>query len=125
MNRHWICHLAVVALAALFLLGMGSGNYTVYLPLTYRQPTPTPTLMPGHYYLSGRVFFDYNGSGLQEEGEPGIQGVPVYVDSLGSALLLDQGQRSAVPPGYPGRLRGLMTQILPQIHGLGSPDVCA
>jgi hypothetical protein len=56
------------------------------------------------YTLSGRVFFDYNGSGLQEEGEPGIQGVPVYVDSLNSALHATTGADGSysipnVPPG--------------------------
>ncbi len=75
---------------------MASADFTVHLPFLSRMPTPTrtatatptptPTLIAGRYYLSGRVFFDYNGSGLPEQGEPGIQGVPVYVDSLGSAL---------------------------------------
>jgi hypothetical protein len=79
--------ISVLPASSLVVLVVAANNHTLYLPLVYRQPTPTPTatptvtptptLMPGHCHLSGRVFFDYNGSGLQEEGEPGIQGVPV------------------------------------------------
>jgi len=54
-------------------------------PTATASPTPTRT-PPPTYTLSGRVFFDYNGSGLQEESEPGIEGVPVFVDSVGGAL---------------------------------------
>ena len=73
---------------------------TATLTLT---PTPTHTLPPT-YTLSGRVFFDYNGSGQQEEGEPGIQGAPVFVDSVGSVLRATTGADGSysianVPPG--------------------------
>lgn len=47
--------------------------------------TPSPTPIPV-YTLSGIVFFDYNGSGLQDAEEPGIQGAPVCIDSLESVL---------------------------------------
>jgi hypothetical protein len=46
-------------------------------------PTPTETATPTpepRYTLSGVVFFDHNGSGEQEAGEPGIPGVPVLID---------------------------------------------
>lgn len=48
-------------------------------------PTPTSTPLPVHT-LSGHVFFDYNGNGLQDDGEPGIQDAAVCIDSLESAL---------------------------------------
>ncbi|MBM4429683.1 MAG: hypothetical protein FJ026_04945, partial [Chloroflexi bacterium] len=88
MNRHRIVGLAAVALVALRLPTMASEQVKLYLPLVSRMPapTPTPTIIPGHSSLSGRVFFDYNGSGLQEQEEPGIPGVLVHVDSVGSAL---------------------------------------
>jgi hypothetical protein len=52
-------------------------------------PTPTQTPIPS-YTLSGRVFFDYNGSGLQEEGEPGIPNVPIQLqlaDAIGVPVI--------------------------------------
>ena len=45
------------------------------------QPTNTPTPIPT-YTLSGTVFFDYNGNGLRDEGEPPIEGVPISVGGL-------------------------------------------
>jgi len=36
--------------------------------------------------LSGKVFFDYNGSGEQENGEPEIEGVHLCIDNYGSDL---------------------------------------
>jgi len=37
------------------------------------------------YTLSGTVFFDYNGNGLRDVGEPGIEGARVSVGTLSSA----------------------------------------
>ena len=62
-------------------------------PTAIPTSTPTPTVMPTPeptstpipvptYTLSGTVFFDYNGNGLQDEGEPPIEGVPVSVAGL-------------------------------------------
>ena len=45
------------------------------------EPTSTPTPIPT-YTLSGTVYFDYNGNGLQDEGEPPIEGVPISVAGL-------------------------------------------
>jgi hypothetical protein len=110
---HRIPNLILAGLAAALLIAAAPERCTIYLPFVAREPTatltptpsatatptathtatPTPTPTPTltqtpvpSYTLSGRVFFDYNGSGLPEEGEPGIEGVPVYVDSLDSAL---------------------------------------
>ena len=44
---------------------------------TAAPPTPVPT-----YTVSGTVFFDYNGDGLRDEGEPPIEGVPIRVAGL-------------------------------------------
>lgn len=84
----------------------GTATRTVtYTATPTATPTATSTQTPiPSYTLSGRVFFDYNGSGLQEEGEPGIQGVPVWVDSLGSAVHATTGADGSysipnVPPG--------------------------
>ena len=114
MAKHHAGVFVLVCLVTLLSAAVASANFTVFLPFVSRMSTPTPTATPtptptatqivGHYYLSGRVFFDYNGSGLQEEGEPGIQGVPLYVDSLGSALHATTGADgsysiSNVPPG--------------------------
>lgn len=46
-------------------------------------PTSTPTPIPT-YTLSGIIFFDYNGNGIQDQGEPPIKGVPITVGSLGT-----------------------------------------
>jgi murein DD-endopeptidase MepM/ murein hydrolase activator NlpD len=48
------------------------------------QPTNTPTPRPT-YTLSGTVFFDYNGNGLRDEGEPPIEGIPIRVDGLSTS----------------------------------------
>jgi len=45
------------------------------------QPTNTPTAVAA-YTLSGTVFFDYNGNGLADDGEPPIEGVPIRVAGL-------------------------------------------
>jgi hypothetical protein len=45
---------------------MASGTHTLYRPIVSKIPTPS---MP---YLYGRIFFDYNGSGQQEQREPDI-----------------------------------------------------
>ena len=60
------------------------------LPVVMHQPPPTPTVVPLPS-LSGRVFFDYNGNGLQDAGEPGIRDVPVCIDSLDSGLCATSG----------------------------------
>lgn len=41
-------------------------------------PVPGSTSTPT-YTLSGVVFFDYNGNGVQEQGEPGLEGIEVAV----------------------------------------------
>jgi hypothetical protein len=48
-------------------------------PAPPRRPTPTP--IPT-FTLSGIVFFDYNGNGIRDEGEPPIPGAKVQVGSL-------------------------------------------
>ncbi|HUS71297.1 MAG TPA: hypothetical protein VM075_11060 [Anaerolineae bacterium] len=45
------------------------------------EPTSTPTSIPT-YNLSGTVFFDYNGNGLRDQGEPAIEGAPIRVAGL-------------------------------------------
>lgn len=46
-------------------------------PTQTSTPTPIPT-----YPLSGIVFFDHNGNGIQDQGEPPIEGIPITVGSL-------------------------------------------
>ena len=50
-------------------------------PTDTPMPTATPTLIPT-YTLSGVVFFDYNGNGQQNEGEPPIEGATIQVAGL-------------------------------------------
>ena len=45
------------------------------------EPTNTSTAVPT-YTLSGTVFFDYNGNGLRDEGEPPVEGVAIRVAGL-------------------------------------------
>jgi len=51
-------------------------------------PTSTPTPVPT-YTLSGIVFFDYNGNGIQDGGEPPIEGVPITVGGLSTTSGVD------------------------------------
>lgn len=51
---------------------------------TTPPPTNTATPIPA-YTLSGTVFFDYNGNGLRDEGEPPIEGVPIRVAGLSTS----------------------------------------
>jgi hypothetical protein len=52
-------------------------------PQPTSTPTPPPTLTPiPTFTLSGVVFFDYNGNGIRDEGEPPIPGAKVQVGSL-------------------------------------------
>jgi len=46
-------------------------------PTSTATPTPIPT-----FTLSGVVFFDYNGNGIRDKGEPPIPGAKVQVGSL-------------------------------------------
>ena len=49
--------------------------------------TPTPTATPGNGSVGDRVWQDDNGDGVQDAGEPGIQGVQVrIIDSNGNVL---------------------------------------
>ena len=50
-------------------------------PTSTPTPTATPTPVPT-FTLSGVVFFDYNGNGIRDEGEPPISGAKVQVGSL-------------------------------------------
>jgi len=50
-------------------------------PTSTPTPTATPTPIPT-FVLSGIVFFDYNGNGIRDEGEPPIPGAKVQVGSL-------------------------------------------
>jgi murein DD-endopeptidase MepM/ murein hydrolase activator NlpD len=50
-------------------------------PTITPTPTATPTPIPT-FTLSGAVFFDYNGNGIRDEGEPPIPGAKVQVGSL-------------------------------------------
>jgi murein DD-endopeptidase MepM/ murein hydrolase activator NlpD len=61
-------------------------------PTSTPRPTTTPTPEPTNtatsvptYTLSGTVFFDYNGSGLRDTGEPPIEGVPIRVAGLSTS----------------------------------------
>jgi len=55
-------------------------------PLPTSTPTPTATPTPiTTFALSGVVFFDYNGNGIRDEGEPPISGAKVQVGSLTAA----------------------------------------
>ena len=60
--------------------------------------TPTPTSTPTStatatsaptYALSGLIFFDYNGNGVQDGGEPPIPGASIRVGSLGTTSAQD------------------------------------
>lgn len=59
---------------------------------------PTPTSVPT-YTLSGTVFFDYNGNGVRDGGEPPIEGVPVRVAGLSTTSGPDGGYSLAGVPG--------------------------
>ena len=95
MRKLTMTGLALAVLACWLLLTTPAGREAgasamrrhprALLPVVMYQPTPTPTDVPVPS-LSGRVFFDYNGNGLQDAGEPGIPDVPVCIDSLGSGL---------------------------------------
>jgi murein DD-endopeptidase MepM/ murein hydrolase activator NlpD len=50
-------------------------------PTSTPTPTATPTPIPT-FTLFGVVFFDYNGNGIRDEGEPPIPGAKVQVGSL-------------------------------------------
>ena len=66
---------------------------------TTPEPTNTPTAVPT-YTLSGTVFFDYNGNGLRDEGEPPIEGAPIRVAGLSTTSGLDGTYSlSGVPAG--------------------------
>ncbi len=62
----------LIGLTTLLPLARASSMYTAYLPIICRMPPPGPSLF-------GIVFFDYNGSGLQEQGEPGIANVTLQL----------------------------------------------
>ncbi len=63
------------------------------------EPTNTPTPVRTHT-LSGTVFFDYNGNGLRDGGEPPIQGVPIRVAGLSTTSGRDGSYSLAgVPAG--------------------------
>ena len=49
------------------------------VPTRVLTPTPAPTLT---YTLSGTVFFDHNGNGFPDGGEPPIEGVRITVGTL-------------------------------------------
>ena len=60
-------------------------------------PTPTPVPI---YTLSGTVFFDYNGNGMRDQGEPPIEGVPIRVAGLTTTSAPDGSYSlAAVPAG--------------------------
>ena len=48
-------------------------------PTETPAPTATPTPIPT-YTISGVVFFDYNGNGIRDKGEPPIEGAKITVD---------------------------------------------
>ncbi len=97
MDRVKLLTLVLASLTLPFLLAMRAAPNTLYLPVIIRMPPPGPSLF-------GIVFFDYNGSGLQEQGEPGIPNVLVSVDSPGNHLHAVTGVDGSyyipnVPPG--------------------------
>lgn len=51
-------------------------------------PTPTETIEPETGSISGTVFFDGNGSGTQDENEPGLGGTEVQLINNGTGRTL-------------------------------------
>jgi SdrD B-like domain len=97
MNKRYALGL-LLSVAALLSLAMAHGTHTAYLPLVSRMPPSGPS-------LSGRVFFDHNGSSQQAAGEPGIAGVAVSVDSKDVALHATTGSDGSysIPNVLPGQ----------------------
>lgn len=78
--------LAAVLISGIFLVGCAAPvahpgatpTEGTFVPTaTTAPPTPLRT-----YTLSGTVFFDYNGNGSRNEGEPPIEGVAILVAGL-------------------------------------------
>jgi len=68
--------LAAVVLLLLVPVTLGREQNTVFLPAVQRG-----ALIPG-FTISGIVFFDYNGNGPRDGGEPPIEGILIEVGEL-------------------------------------------
>ena len=80
--RNKICPaLAVLAIVGLMVGCGGSTTGTSSLDIDF-----TLLANEGSYFIQGTVFHDLNDSGYLDSGEPGIEGVPVDLGSLGVPL---------------------------------------
>ncbi len=57
----------------------GGGTTTVNFGNTQLTPTPTATAMPNPAQVIGTVYYDLNGDGTRDAGEPGVGGVTVQL----------------------------------------------
>ena len=66
------------------------------------EPTSTPTSIPT-YTFSGTVFFDYNGNGVRDGGEPLIEGTAIRVAGLSTTTGHPADRRGLAGPLFPGQ----------------------
>jgi hypothetical protein len=72
----------------------GSGNGSV--KVTTAEPVRTGDTKPGN--ISGLKFYDLNGNGKRDKGEPGLRGWTIYLDNNHNGHL-DAGEPSRVTDG--------------------------
>ncbi len=70
-----------------FSLGAG-GTTTVNFGNVQPTPTPTPTAVPNPAAVIGTVYYDINGDGTRDAGEPGIGGVTVQLINPTTATII-------------------------------------
>lgn len=86
-----------------YIRSQGTGTSTV----TAVNGSPTSVAITGYYFpgiVSGHLFNDLNGNGIEDSGEPGLGGVTIRVtDSLGVLHLVETDTNGnwsvSVPPG--------------------------
>lgn len=71
-------------------IGLGGDNSNLVpsdYPFGFKNPDPTPFEFTGsNNQISGTVFDDYDGDGVQDSNEPGLRGVLVTIDGNNSVL---------------------------------------
>lgn len=71
-------------------IGLGGDNSNLVAsdyPFGFKNPDPTPFEFTGsNNQISGTVFDDYDGDGVQDSNEPGLRGVLVTIDGNNSVL---------------------------------------
>lgn len=95
---------AAIVMSGLLLAGCAAPSADPEAVLTQGTPVPTATTASATplctYALSGTVFFDYNGNGAWDDGEPPIEGVAIGVAGLSTTSALDGSySMGGVPAG--------------------------